>query len=86
MKKNTWSYFRIDLAWNDQSNDETKFELERCRGAACSNFAKIAEPAANATSSSISGLSRWTTYRYRIRACRESSCSAYSNIATGTTK
>src|SRR5262245_61425343 len=80
------SYFRIDLAWDDKSNDETKFELERCAGSACDNFAKIAEPAENASSYSNSGLSRGTTYRYRIKACNGSNCSNYSNIVSGTTR
>jgi VCBS repeat protein/fibronectin type III domain protein len=80
------SYFRIDLAWDDKSNNETKFELERCAGSACTNFAKIAEPAVNASSYSNSGLSRRTAYRYRIRACNGSNCSNYSNIVSGTTR
>ncbi len=80
------SYFRIDLAWDDKSNDETKFELERCAGSACANFAKIVEPAQNATSYSNTGLSRGTAYRYRIRACNGGNCSNYSNIVSGTTR
>src|SRR5262245_3183208 len=80
------SYSRIDLAWDDISNDETKFEMERCAGSACANFARIVEPAQNVTSYSNAGLSRRTTYRYRIRACNGGNCSNYSNIVSGTTK
>ncbi|MFN7946861.1 MAG: S8 family serine peptidase [Blastocatellia bacterium] len=76
---------RIDLAWNDNANNETKFELERCTGSTCTNFAKIAEPAANATTYTNTGLTRATTYRYRIRACNGSGCSGYSNILNATT-
>ncbi|MBO0723979.1 MAG: VCBS repeat-containing protein [Blastocatellia bacterium] len=80
------SYFRIDLAWDDKSNNETMFELERCAGATCANFAKIAQPAANAASYSNTDLSRKTAYQYRIRACNGSACSNYSNIVSGTTR
>jgi hypothetical protein len=80
------SYFRIDLAWDDKSNNETKFELERCAGSTCASFAKIAQPGTNAASYSNSDLSRRTAYRYRIRACNGSACSNYSNIAGATTR
>jgi predicted phage tail protein len=86
MRMTAISYSQIDLAWDDKSNDETKFELERCAGSACANFARVGEPAQNATSYSNSGLSRRTTYRYRIRACNGSNCSNYSNIVSGTTR
>src|SRR4051812_26620636 len=32
---------RIDLAWTDNSTNETGFRVERCSGAACTNFAQI---------------------------------------------
>src|SRR4051812_34818195 len=32
---------RIDLAWTDNSTTENGFRVERCSGAACSNFAQI---------------------------------------------
>ncbi|HEU0176617.1 MAG TPA: FG-GAP-like repeat-containing protein [Blastocatellia bacterium] len=86
MRMTATSYSRIDLAWDDKSNNETKFELERCAGSTCGNFTKIVEPAANATSFSNTGLSRRTAYRYRIRACNGSDCSNYSNIVSGTTR
>ncbi len=76
---------QINLAWKDNSNDEQTFALERCRGAGCTNFALIANIAANNTSYSNTGLSRNTTYRYRIRAYNKAGYSAYSNIATGKT-
>jgi hypothetical protein len=80
------SYFRIDLAWDDKSNNETKFELERCTGSTCANFAKIVQPAANAASYGNTDLSRRTAYRYRIRACNGDACSNYSNVVSGTTR
>lgn len=80
------SYTRIDLAWDDRSNNETKFELERCKGTTCSNFAMIVQPGVNAVSFANTNLSRRTAYRYRIKACNGSDCSSYSNIVSGTTK
>ncbi len=74
---------RIDLAWNDNSNNETRFELERKTGSG--SYSNIANPAANATTYSNTGLARRTTYTYRIRACNASGCSAYSNEVTATT-
>src|SRR5262249_54546527 len=44
------SYYRIDLAWEDRSNNETKFELERCAGSTCSSFTKVVQTGANAAS------------------------------------
>ena len=76
----------VGLAWNDNSNNETGFQLERCAGATCTNFAQIAQPAANATTFNNTGLARRTTYRYRIRAFNAGGSSAYSNIVNGTTR
>jgi hypothetical protein len=76
----------IDLAWNDNSTNESEFQLERCTGATCTNFAQIAQPAANATTFDNTGLVRKTTYRYRVRAFNASGSSAYSNIVNGTTR
>lgn len=76
---------RIDLTWTDNSSDETKFELERCSGAACSNFAEIVEPATNAVSYSNTSLSASTSYSYRIRAVNAAGNSPYSNTDTEST-
>ena len=76
----------IDLAWNDNSTNESEFQLERCTGATCTNFAQLAQPAANATAFNNTGLARRTTYRYRVRAFNANGSSAYSNIVNGTTR
>jgi hypothetical protein len=76
---------RIDLTWKDNSNDEQIFAIERCRGASCTNFALIATVGANKTSYSNTGLSRNTTYRYRIRAYNQAGYSGYSNITSAKT-
>jgi hypothetical protein len=76
---------RIDLAWTDNSANEDGFKIERCKGSTCSNFAQIATVAANATTFSNTGLSKNTTYRYRVLAYNAGGASAYSNVASATT-
>jgi hypothetical protein len=85
LKATAVSRSQINLTWNDNSNNEKTFAIERCRGATCTNFALIANVAANKTSYSNTGLSRNTTYRYRIRAYNDAGYSAYSNIASAKT-
>jgi hypothetical protein len=77
---------QINLSWSDNASDETGFEIERCQGAACSNFANIAQVAADAVSYSDSGLSASTTYQYRVRAINAGGASGYSNTASATTE
>lgn len=76
---------QINLAWTDNADNEDVFIVERCTGAACTNFAQIATAAANATSYSNTGLTAGTTYRYRVAANNAGGDSPYSNIATATT-
>jgi subtilisin family serine protease len=76
---------RINLSWVDNSSNETGFKIERCTGAGCTNFAQIATVGANVTSYANTGLSRNTTYTYRVRANNSAGDSAYSNTASATT-
>ena len=76
---------QINLAWTDNANDETGFKIERCSGSNCTNFVQVATVGANVTSYSNTGLTRNTTYRYRVRATNGSGDSAYSNIASAKT-
>jgi hypothetical protein len=77
---------KIQLNWSDNSNNETGFQIERCRGNRCTNFARVATVGANVTSFADVGLSRGTTYTYRVRAVNEVGASAFSNTATATTR
>ncbi len=76
---------RIDLAWGDNSNNESGFKIERCTGAGCSNFAQVATVGANTPGYSDTGLSSSTSYSYRVRAYNAIGDSDYSNIASATT-
>ena len=76
---------QINLSWNDNSNNEGGFKLERAPGGT-SNFTQIASLAANTTSYQNSGLSSATSYSYRIRAYNGAGNSGYSNPASATTQ
>lgn len=75
---------RIDLAWQDNSNNEDGFRIERKTGADGS-WAQIATAAANATGYSNTALAQHTTYYYRVRAYSADVNSNYSNEANATT-
>ncbi len=74
---------QIDLNWDDNSNDETGFKIERHDGDG--NFAEIAQVGAGAASYDDTGLNSGTTYTYRVRAFNGAGNSGYSNEASATT-
>src|SRR2546428_6148551 len=76
---------QIDLAWTDNATNEDRFEVERCLGAGCTDFARIAVRGADATSFSDGSAAPSTTYSYRVRARNVGGPSDYSNVATATT-
>jgi hypothetical protein len=81
-----FSTTQIDLAWTDNSGNETGFKIERCgKGKNCANAVEIAQVGANVTMFSHTGLTKGTSYRYRVRAFNAAGDSAYSNIATAKT-
>src|SRR2546421_9358412 len=62
----------------------TGYRVERCTGAACSNFAQISAP--TATTFSDTGLTASTSYSYRVRATDAAgNLSAYSSTRMATT-
>lgn len=73
----TW----IELAWQDNSTNETGFDIERCQGTGCTGFALYQNAGPNSTSSNDS-VNAGTSYSYRVRASSSGGNSAYSNIAT----
>jgi hypothetical protein len=75
---------RIDLAWQDNSTNETGFQVERSRSGGA--FSLIATATAGATGySDTSGLTPNKTFSYRVRAVNAAGSSAYSNTAGATT-
>ncbi|OJJ20261.1 hypothetical protein BKI52_17495 [marine bacterium AO1-C] len=77
------SDFQINLTWNDNSDNEQGFYIERATGSGA--FTQIASVASGVTSYSNSGLLASTTYRYRVRAYNSVGNSDYSNEANATT-
>ncbi len=75
---------QINLAWRDDSGNETEFRLEQKTGPA-GTFGQIATLGTNTTVYSNTGLNPSTPYVYRVRACNAMGCSGYSNEATATT-
>jgi hypothetical protein len=74
---------RIDLTWQDNSDDETGFKIERRTGSG--TYYQIATVGAGITSYSNTGLSASTTYYYRVRAYKATLNSPYCAEASATT-
>ena len=73
----------ISLAWNDNSNNETTFEIQyRLGGAAWQTAATVP---ANTTTYINTGWPPNYTIQYRVRAVNASGNSAWSNTVTGLT-
>jgi agmatine deiminase len=72
---------QINLAWTDNSNNETGFKIERSIGPR-GNFVQIAIVGANVKTYSDTGLSSPLVHFYRVRATNAFGDSAYSNIAS----
>jgi hypothetical protein len=74
----------VDLSWTDQSTNEARFEVER-KPASGGSWTGIGTTDPNATSYEATSLSPATAYAFRVRACNDVGCSAYSNVANATT-
>ena len=81
----TVSTSQINLSWTDNSDNETGFRIERCKNANCTNFVQVAQVGANVTTFSSTGLTKNSTYNFRVRAFNAAGNSAYSNTATAKT-
>jgi hypothetical protein len=82
------SEVQIDLTWTENTSDETGFSIERCSGAACSDFAEVATVGPDATLYQDDELSPETSYSYRVRGYKSAFCgweSGYSNVDSATT-
>lgn len=73
----------INLAWSDNSNNETGFDIERSTDNA--NWAALASLGSNIQSYTNTGLTASTSYYYRVRAKNSAGSSSYSNVANATT-
>ncbi len=73
----------ILLAWDDNANNETGYEIEFRPFAG--NFVLAGTVAPNVESASVFGLASETTYDFRVRAINGSGNSSYTNIASAAT-
>ncbi len=80
----TVSNTQIDLAWNDNSNNEDGFKIERKLSTAAT-FSEITTVGANVTSYASTGLLADTSYTYRVRAYNAVGNSAYTGEVSATT-
>ena len=78
-----FSHNQVDLSWDDNSNNELGFKIERKQGAG--DFTEIATVEANRTSYSDKELEANTTYVYRVCAYNDVGDSEWSNEASVTT-
>jgi fibronectin type 3 domain-containing protein len=78
---------QINLSWTASTDNVgvTGYDVERCQGAGCANFAQIAVLGA-VTTFNDTGLTPSTSYSYRIRATDAAgNLSPYSNVASAST-
>ncbi len=75
---------QVDLAWSDNSTDETGFKIERAPDAngTAGTWAEIAVVPANATGFSDTTVLASTKYWYRLRASNAGGASPYGNRFT----
>lgn len=76
---------KIRLQWQDNSNNETDFIVER-RGPGDADFAPIATTPANRVVYIDTALAYTTWYAYRVKAINEMGESDYSNIDSAQTR
>jgi len=86
LSASAFSTSQVNLSWTAAVDNTgvAGYQVERCQGANCSSFARIAGPAG--TSYADSGRAASTTYRYRVRAVDgDGNVSGYSEVVSATT-
>ena len=79
---------QIQVTWKDMTADETGFEVWRCVGSTCTDFAKlpVTVAASGGTGATVTYNDTYyivpeTTYRYKVRAYVIATCTVYSNFS-----
>lgn len=75
---------QINLSWQDNSNNEQGFKIERKTGSA-GTWSQIATVPANVKTYQNTGLLPGIAYFYQLRAYNAAGQSGYSNVASATT-
>lgn len=78
------SQTQIRLTWQDNSTNESGFQIERSSPAG--GFVPVTTTAAGATTFTVSSLASDFPYTFRVRAVNASGTSAYSNLASASTR
>lgn len=78
----------LKLTWQDNSNNELGFALERCQGAGCTGFKELTRTGVNVTEALDATVAEGVTYCYRVRAFNNDASgkeqfSDYTNTACG---
>ena len=80
------SISQLYLAWNDNSNNEDGFNVERAsKIKGNSNWVRIASLGSNVNYYNNTGLASGTTYYYRVNAFNSAGTSGYSNTDSAST-
>jgi hypothetical protein len=74
---------RVDVAWADNSGNETGFKVERSTDG--TNWTQVGTTSANVTTFAATGLAASTTYQFRVRATNSAGDSGYSNSFSANT-
>jgi|GEM_PF-2288786 len=85
LSANAVSSSQINLAWSDNSNNETGFRIER-RQSGSPNFTLLTEVGAGVTSYQNAGLPADTRFYYQVYAINGGGNSAMTSIATAVTQ
>ena len=88
LSTNVVSASEVDLSWGASTDNVgvTGYQVERCSGTGCTNFAQIGTTTGTGTTYKDTTTVASTTYSYRVRATDAAgNLSAYSNTATATT-
>jgi phosphodiesterase/alkaline phosphatase D-like protein len=77
---------QINLAWTDNSNNETGFKIDQATNSGFTTGLTTVTVGANVTTYSATGLSASTTYYYRVRSTNSAGDSANTSTASATTQ
>ncbi len=76
---------RVQLTWTNPASSATSLVLQRCSGSRCTSFTRVATLTTSTASYLDTGVTRGTTYRYRLAASNTTG-TVYSNVVTVTAR
>jgi hypothetical protein len=74
-----FSLDKINLSWEDNSNNETGFEIDRKSGTCTPTIPLLTTTLPNATAYTDMGVNSGATYSYKVRAYKKSLARPYAN-------